>query len=114
MSESTAPAPARTASGSAAPVFSVRGLWKVFGPRAERVPGSEYAGLPPAELREATGCTAAGQQVNCVSAASLAAGSSISFVLPVTPQASASPSVSSLAAPGSGDASPSPMHAWPG
>ncbi|MEU4920522.1 betaine/proline/choline family ABC transporter ATP-binding protein [Streptomyces parvus] len=46
------------------PVFSVRNLWKVFGPRADRIPGSEHASLPPAELREATGCTAAVRDVS--------------------------------------------------
>ncbi|WP_137993085.1 quaternary amine ABC transporter ATP-binding protein [Streptomyces vilmorinianum] len=46
------------------PVFSVRGLWKVFGPKAERIPGSEHAGLSPAELRERTGCTAAVRDVS--------------------------------------------------
>ncbi|WP_069742272.1 glycine betaine/L-proline ABC transporter ATP-binding protein [Streptomyces sp. EN23] len=46
------------------PVFSVRNLWKVFGPKADRVPGSEHASLPPAELREATGCTAAVRDVS--------------------------------------------------
>ncbi|MFI1466392.1 glycine betaine/L-proline ABC transporter ATP-binding protein [Streptomyces wuyuanensis] len=46
------------------PVFAVRGLWKVFGPRADRVPGSaELAALSPAELRERTGCTAAVRDV---------------------------------------------------
>ncbi|MFD6656581.1 MULTISPECIES: glycine betaine/L-proline ABC transporter ATP-binding protein [unclassified Streptomyces] len=46
------------------PVFSVRNLWKVFGPKADRIPGSEHASLPPAELREATGCTAAVRDVS--------------------------------------------------
>ncbi|MFE7948559.1 glycine betaine/L-proline ABC transporter ATP-binding protein [Streptomyces sp. NPDC057426] len=47
------------------PVFSVRGLWKVFGPKAERVPGDpRYASLSPAELRERTGCTAAVRDVS--------------------------------------------------
>ncbi|MFJ9647617.1 glycine betaine/L-proline ABC transporter ATP-binding protein [Streptomyces sp. NPDC101206] len=43
------------------PVFSVRGLWKVFGPAAAaaRIPGSAEAALPPADLRARTGCTAA-------------------------------------------------------
>ncbi|MYW30772.1 ATP-binding cassette domain-containing protein, partial [Streptomyces sp. SID2119] len=45
-------------------VFSVRNLWKVFGPKADRIPGSEHALLPPAELREATGCTAAVRDVS--------------------------------------------------
>ncbi|MEU9034071.1 glycine betaine/L-proline ABC transporter ATP-binding protein [Streptomyces sp. NPDC048352] len=48
-----------------APVFSVDGLWKVFGPKgaAAKVPGSDHAGLPAAELRERTGCTAAVRDV---------------------------------------------------
>ncbi|MFI8435474.1 glycine betaine/L-proline ABC transporter ATP-binding protein [Streptomyces sp. NPDC079020] len=50
--------------GAAAPVFAVRDLWKVFGPRAARVPGSEYAALPAAELRERTGCTVAVREVS--------------------------------------------------
>ncbi|MER7773796.1 glycine betaine/L-proline ABC transporter ATP-binding protein [Streptomyces sp. NPDC096191] len=45
---------------SAAPVFSVDGLWKVFGPKADRVPADpDLAALSPAELRSRTGCTAA-------------------------------------------------------
>ncbi|MFG1921003.1 glycine betaine/L-proline ABC transporter ATP-binding protein [Cryptosporangium sp. NPDC048952] len=40
--------------------ISVRNLWKVFGPKAERVPGDpELAALPRAELKEKTGCLAA-------------------------------------------------------
>ncbi|MGW7405122.1 quaternary amine ABC transporter ATP-binding protein [Streptomyces sp. NPDC054833] len=47
------------------PVFAVEGLWKVFGPKAERVPAdAELAALPPAELRSRTGCTAAVQDVS--------------------------------------------------
>ncbi|MFF9687483.1 glycine betaine/L-proline ABC transporter ATP-binding protein [Streptomyces sp. NPDC014623] len=46
------------------PVFSVRNLWKVFGPKADRVPGSELAGLSSAELRERAGCTAAVRDVS--------------------------------------------------
>ncbi|MFF7858831.1 betaine/proline/choline family ABC transporter ATP-binding protein [Streptomyces sp. NPDC007904] len=46
------------------PVFSVDGLWKVFGPGASRVPGdAELAALDPAELRSRTGCTAAVRDV---------------------------------------------------
>ncbi|MFJ2594837.1 quaternary amine ABC transporter ATP-binding protein [Streptomyces erythrochromogenes] len=47
-------------------VFSVDGLWKVFGPdkAAAKVPGSADAGLPAAELRERTGCTAAVRDVS--------------------------------------------------
>ncbi|MFI8515840.1 glycine betaine/L-proline ABC transporter ATP-binding protein [Streptomyces sp. NPDC085460] len=47
------------------PVFSVRGLWKVFGPKADRVPGDpRLTALPTAELRERTGCTAAVRDVS--------------------------------------------------
>ncbi|MBO0652988.1 glycine betaine/L-proline ABC transporter ATP-binding protein [Streptomyces triculaminicus] len=49
---------------TAAPVFSVRNLWKVFGPKAERVPGSDLADLSPEELREKTGCTVAVRDVS--------------------------------------------------
>ncbi|SED62189.1 glycine betaine/proline transport system ATP-binding protein [Streptomyces sp. 2231.1] len=48
-----------------APVFSVDGLWKVFGPKADRVPADpELTGLSPAELRSRTGCTAAVRDVS--------------------------------------------------
>ncbi|MEQ8142320.1 glycine betaine/L-proline ABC transporter ATP-binding protein [Streptomyces sp. OP7] len=60
----TATAPAAPAS-DAAPVFSVDGLWKVFGPKADRVPGDpELAALDPAGLRARTGCTAAVRDVS--------------------------------------------------
>ncbi|AZM60447.1 MULTISPECIES: glycine betaine/L-proline ABC transporter ATP-binding protein [unclassified Streptomyces] len=56
--------PAAGDSAAGTPVFSVDGLWKVFGPRAERVPGDpELAALGPAELRARTGCTAAVRDV---------------------------------------------------
>ncbi|MBV2355800.1 glycine betaine/L-proline ABC transporter ATP-binding protein [Streptomyces sp. J2-1] len=46
------------------PVFSVDGLWKVFGPKADTVPADpELAALDPADLRERTGCTAAVRDV---------------------------------------------------
>ncbi|MGW4054334.1 betaine/proline/choline family ABC transporter ATP-binding protein [Streptomyces sp. NPDC004779] len=46
-------------------VFSVRGLWKVFGTKADRVPGdSRLASLSAAEIRERTGCTAAVRDVS--------------------------------------------------
>jgi glycine betaine/proline transport system ATP-binding protein len=42
------------------PVIAVRGLWKVFGSRAERVPTSpELSELSRRELMESTGCVAA-------------------------------------------------------
>ncbi|MFH8338805.1 glycine betaine/L-proline ABC transporter ATP-binding protein [Streptomyces sp. AM6-12] len=48
-----------------APVFSVSGLWKVFGPKPERVPADPELGtLDAAELRARTGCTAAVRDVS--------------------------------------------------
>ncbi|MEV6318203.1 glycine betaine/L-proline ABC transporter ATP-binding protein [Streptomyces sp. NPDC051776] len=56
--------PQRGSSGDATPVISVRGLWKVFGQKADRVPGSpELRDLAPRELMERTGCTAAVRDV---------------------------------------------------
>ncbi|PCG83605.1 glycine/betaine ABC transporter ATP-binding protein [Streptomyces sp. WZ.A104] len=47
------------------PVFAVRNLWKVFGPKADRIPGDkELAGLSAEELRARTGCTAAVRDVS--------------------------------------------------
>ncbi|MGY0069316.1 quaternary amine ABC transporter ATP-binding protein [Streptomyces sp. QTS137] len=47
------------------PVFGVRNLWKVFGPKAERIPADpETASLTQAELRTRTGCTAAVRDVS--------------------------------------------------
>ncbi|GAA2514978.1 betaine/proline/choline family ABC transporter ATP-binding protein [Streptomyces gobitricini] len=59
-----ATSPGSTSLASTTPVFSVEGLWKVFGPKPDRVPGSDLAGLPAAELRERTGCTAAVRDVS--------------------------------------------------
>ncbi|MFI9210037.1 glycine betaine/L-proline ABC transporter ATP-binding protein, partial [Streptomyces sp. NPDC053253] len=50
---------------TAEPVFAVRELWKVFGPKADRVPADkELAALDATELRERTGCTAAVRDVS--------------------------------------------------
>ncbi|MBC9730929.1 glycine betaine/L-proline ABC transporter ATP-binding protein [Streptomyces sp. TRM68367] len=47
------------------PVFSVDGLWKVFGPKADRIPGAPgLTALDAAELRARTGCTAAVRDVS--------------------------------------------------
>ncbi|RFU87501.1 ATP-binding cassette domain-containing protein [Streptomyces triticagri] len=59
------PAPPADGGTADGPVFTVRDLWKVFGPKADRIPGNkEYADLSPAELRERTGCTAAVRDVS--------------------------------------------------
>ena len=64
----------------------------------DTVPSGLTLGTLPA------GCTAAGQTVTCTIAAGLAAGSSTSFVIPVTPTASAVPSVTNTASvSGGGD-----------
>ncbi|MGD9703445.1 MAG: glycine betaine/L-proline ABC transporter ATP-binding protein [Acidimicrobiia bacterium] len=46
------------------PTISVRGLWKVFGPRAERIVGSPDADLPRAELEACTGCVVAMRDID--------------------------------------------------
>ncbi|POX54263.1 glycine/betaine ABC transporter ATP-binding protein [Streptomyces sp. Ru71] len=57
--------PTRKPPTTDAPVFSVDGLWKVFGPKADRVPADpELAALDAAELRARTGCTAAVRDVS--------------------------------------------------
>jgi glycine betaine/proline transport system ATP-binding protein len=43
---------------------SCRGVWKVYGPKAERIIGSPEAQLPRAELLEKTGCVAAVRDVS--------------------------------------------------
>src|SRR6476620_11079504 len=47
-----------------APMISCRGVWKVFGPRADRIVGSPDADLPRAELEARTGCVAAVRDVS--------------------------------------------------
>jgi glycine betaine/proline transport system ATP-binding protein len=49
---------------SGAPLVSASGLWKVFGPHAERLLGSEDLDLPRAELMAKTGCTVAARDVS--------------------------------------------------
>ncbi|GIH74908.1 quaternary amine ABC transporter ATP-binding protein [Planobispora longispora] len=44
--------------------IEVRGLWKIFGHRADRVLGSPDAALDPAALRARTGCVAAVRDVS--------------------------------------------------
>jgi glycine betaine/proline transport system ATP-binding protein len=57
---STAPTGAATGAGGstpqAEPALSVKGLWKIFGPRAERIIGTPDADLSRAELKAKTGC----------------------------------------------------------
>jgi glycine betaine/proline transport system ATP-binding protein len=58
-----ATAPAAPASTDVAAV-SVRNLWKVFGPKAETIPGSAAAELSAGELKASTGCVAAVHDVS--------------------------------------------------
>ena len=44
--------------------ISVDGLWKVYGPRAERIVGSPEADLPRAELEARTGCVVAMRDIS--------------------------------------------------
>ena len=46
------------------PVIRAEGIWKVFGPRGERLVGSPDAYLPRGELREKTGCVVAVRDVS--------------------------------------------------
>ena len=46
------------------PALSVRSLWKVFGPKADKIVGSPDAELSRAELLDKTGCTAAVRDVS--------------------------------------------------
>lgn len=48
----------RTPTGGADAALSVRNLWKVFGPRADKIIGTPDADLPRAELKRRTGCVA--------------------------------------------------------
>ncbi|MEU2711009.1 glycine betaine/L-proline ABC transporter ATP-binding protein [Streptomyces sp. NPDC007205] len=57
--------PTRKPPTTTEPVFSVSGLWKVFGPKPERIPADpELSTLDPAGLRARTGCTAAVRDVS--------------------------------------------------
>jgi glycine betaine/proline transport system ATP-binding protein len=49
---------------SVAPLIRARDVWKIFGPRAERLLGSADVDLPRRELREKTGCVVAVRDVS--------------------------------------------------
>ena len=48
----------------AEPLIRAHGVWKIFGPKAERILGTPDADLPRRELREKTGCVAAVRDVS--------------------------------------------------
>jgi len=52
------------ASTDGQPALTVRSLWKVFGPRADKIAGSPDADLSRSELLAKTGCTAAVRDVS--------------------------------------------------
>ncbi|MFZ0323268.1 MAG: glycine betaine/L-proline ABC transporter ATP-binding protein [Actinomycetes bacterium] len=56
--------PAGVATSSSAAALTVQGLWKVFGPKADKIVGSPDAELSRAELMAKTGCTAAVRDVS--------------------------------------------------
>ena len=56
----TPPAPDRTGE----PLLRAEGVWKVFGPKADKVVGTPDADLSRAELREKTGCVAAVRDIS--------------------------------------------------
>ena len=55
--------PVTTDRGTDAAV-QVEGLWKIFGPRADKIIGTPDADLPRAELKEKTGCVAGVKDVS--------------------------------------------------
>jgi glycine betaine/proline transport system ATP-binding protein len=64
VSSATAPVARRAPiDRSGSPLIEARGVWKVFGPNAERIPGSPDGELPRSALREKTGCIAAVKDV---------------------------------------------------
>jgi glycine betaine/proline transport system ATP-binding protein len=63
VSERTASEPV-TERGSADVAVSCRGVWKVYGPNADKIVGSADAELPRVELLEKTGCVAAVRDVS--------------------------------------------------
>ena len=64
MSNTTTNTGVVTTPTGATPAVAVRHLWKVFGPKAETIPGSEAAELSPSELKAQTGCVAAVRDVS--------------------------------------------------
>jgi len=46
------------------PLIRVSGVWKIFGPKADKIVGTPEAELPRRELREKTGCVAAVRDVS--------------------------------------------------
>ncbi len=64
MSETISVSGTPQAASGAEPLIRARGVWKVFGPKADRIVGSTDAELSRAELRAKTGCVAAVRDVS--------------------------------------------------
>jgi glycine betaine/proline transport system ATP-binding protein len=59
MNTKPEPSPQAVQGGTGRAALDVRGLWKIFGPGADKVLGTPLAELHRAELKEETGCVAA-------------------------------------------------------
>jgi glycine betaine/proline transport system ATP-binding protein len=57
-------APTTAVEHSGPPIIRAEGVWKVFGPRGEKLVGSDDAYLPRGECREKTGCVVAVRDVS--------------------------------------------------
>jgi glycine betaine/proline transport system ATP-binding protein len=64
MTTVTASARADRVDRSGPPLIRAEGVWKIFGPRADRIIGTEDAELSRSELREKTGCVCAVRDVS--------------------------------------------------
>ena len=53
-----------TGSDNGEPVVRAEGVWKVFGPHADKLIGTPDCDLPPRELRQKTGCVVAVRDVS--------------------------------------------------
>jgi len=60
----TATTTSKKASSDQVPALSVEGLWKIFGPRADKLIGTPDAELPRPELLSKTGCVAAVKDIS--------------------------------------------------
>jgi glycine betaine/proline transport system ATP-binding protein len=64
MAAVTPAAPAHRVDRSGPPLIRAEGVWKIFGPHADRLVGTPDADLPRGELRAKTGCVAAVRDVS--------------------------------------------------
>jgi glycine betaine/proline transport system ATP-binding protein len=62
--DTSGPAPGGAAGRPGTPLIRAHGVWKIFGPHAERLIGTPDVDLPRGELREKTGCVAAVRDVS--------------------------------------------------